>query len=97
MDVKIFTLCFLLWNAVAGLGNLDNFSDLLIRKYSANISHLSVSELENLWVRLLLKNDTTSTVSNNGSSRVSLIKLIPKTQLFDFKTFDYLFIHSVQN
>jgi len=74
MDVKIFTLCFLLWNAVAGLGNLDNFSDLLIRKYSANISHLSVSELENLWVRLLLKNDTTSTVSNNGSSRCTELR-----------------------
>lgn len=71
MDVKILGILVLLWNVVAGQESSEDFSELLFRKYSANVSHLTVSELENLWVQLLVKNETTSIDLKNESSKVN--------------------------
>lgn len=67
MDVKVFGLWFLLWSVVAGLESLNDYSEQLFRKYSASISHLSVSELENLWIQLLSKNETVPINPRNDS------------------------------
>jgi len=76
MDVKVFGLWFLLWSVVAGLESLNDYSEQLFRKYSASISHLSVSELENLWIQLLSKNETVPINPRNDSWNVSFENLI---------------------
>jgi len=76
MDAKILGILVLLWNVVAGQESSEDFSELLFRKYSANVSHLTVSELENLWVQLLVKNETTSIDLKNESSKCTGIQEI---------------------